>query len=242
MDTVYQIVTVHDGSYARLLHGLPERREIDFVEGALVHIGAHAMAGTLLVVGREMLDRGHDPFLLHAQDVLHGGFTSQVRILTKVFVIATAKRRPVNIHARAQQDAHPAGSRILTQSVPQFARKVPVPGGRRQNSAGEQGAHGVVPNALRAVGHPDFRDTQPGNGVGIEGPGSGDEINFLVQGHLVYQGGGPLFMSLGNDHLCPDVLRGQAQDQHHDGCFFHSTVTSDSFIQPSAVFSRLAAI
>ena len=171
------------------------------------------MAGTLLVVGREMLDRGHDPFLLHAQDVLHGGFTSQVRILTKVFVIATAKRRPVNIHARAQQDAHPAGSRILTQSVSQFARKVPVPGGRRQNSAGEQGAHGVVPDALGAVGHPDFRDAQPGDGVGIEGPGSGDEINLLVQGHLVYQGGGPLFMGLGNDYLCPDVLRGQAQDQ-----------------------------
>ena len=59
------------------MNSLPESGEIDFLQGALVHVRAGMVAAPLLVVGRKVLDGGHDAFLLHADDVVLGRLAGQ---------------------------------------------------------------------------------------------------------------------------------------------------------------------
>ena len=58
---VEQVVAAHYGTHLGILHGRLEGREIDFVQGALVDVGAHVVAVILLKVGGKVLDDTHYP-------------------------------------------------------------------------------------------------------------------------------------------------------------------------------------
>ena len=65
MNAVHQIVRGHDRANPGP-HGGAKRRFIDFLEGALVHVGADRCAVDLLIVAHKMFGRGDDALALDA--------------------------------------------------------------------------------------------------------------------------------------------------------------------------------
>lgn len=66
------------------------------------------VAVPLLVVAREVFDRGHHALRLHAPDVLHGDLSREAGIFAEIFEIPAAEGRAVDVHAGAEQDVDPA--------------------------------------------------------------------------------------------------------------------------------------
>ena len=90
VDTVEQVVAVHDGTCLPLQYGLAEGGEINLMECALINVGTDVVAAPFLIVAGEMLDSGHDTALLQAPDILQGELAGQIGVFAEVFVIATA--------------------------------------------------------------------------------------------------------------------------------------------------------
>ena len=165
----YQIVAVHHKCHPCLLDGFPECREIYLVQCPFINVGTCAVPDILqLVVGRKMLDRGHDPLILHPENILLGRFGSQVRVLSHIFIVPAAHRGPVDIHSRSQHDAYSTGLGIGAESFPHIVGKIPVPGGGRQYAARIKCAFGIVPDTLRAVCNPYGWYAQPFHSTQIE--------------------------------------------------------------------------
>ena len=91
MHPVDGVIAGHDGADTGLFHRLAEGREIDFIYGTLVGIGAHAVAVVFLLIEGEMLDGGHNAFVLHTLDIAGSCFAGEVGILPVILEIASAK-------------------------------------------------------------------------------------------------------------------------------------------------------
>ena len=91
MHSVHRIVAGHNGAHARLLHGLAEGREINFVDSTLVGKRSRTVTVVLLIIEGKVLDGSDDPLLLNAAYVLDRGLGGKVRVFSVVLEVAAAK-------------------------------------------------------------------------------------------------------------------------------------------------------
>ena len=110
---VHLVIGAHHRPGLRLLDGLLEGGQVDFAQGAFVHLGADAEALKFLVVGGVMLERGAHAFRLHALDEVDRQLSGQVRILGEIFKVAAPQRRALHVDARPQHDIHVSGRWLL---------------------------------------------------------------------------------------------------------------------------------
>ena len=91
-DPVELVVRAHDGPGCRVLHDPLESAQVDLAQRARVHIRARAHAVELLVVGREVLERGADALRLDATDRCGAEDAGHDRVLREVLEVASAQR------------------------------------------------------------------------------------------------------------------------------------------------------
>ena len=99
-----------------------KRREVNFPQGALIHNRIHRHAPGLLIIGGIVLDGSADPLALHTIDKGRRQFACQNRVFRKIFKIAAAKRRALDIHSRAQQNRHMLRLAFLPERFAKAAR------------------------------------------------------------------------------------------------------------------------
>ena len=102
MNTVEQIVAVHDGPDTGFLNGLAECREVNLIECTLVNVTARVVAVPLLIVGGKVLHCGDYTARLHTFYIFRCYFRSEIRILAHVLKVATTQWRTVNVDTRAK--------------------------------------------------------------------------------------------------------------------------------------------
>jgi len=198
---VERIVARHDGADLRPGHRLAKGGKVDFMERPLVDVRRNVVAVPLLVVADEVFDAGHDPFGLHPLDIGRRRLGRQIGIFAVVFEIAAAQRRTIDVHPRPEQDMHAARPAVLSQSAAVVAHQRAIPRRSRGDAAREHRTARIVAHALRAVGHADLRDAQPGNRTDIEGVETADVVEFLVERHPLHKGRRALLV------LLRDLLR-----------------------------------
>ena len=91
MHSVHRIVAGHYGTHARLLYGLAEGREIDFVDSTLVGKRSRTVTVVLLIIEGKVLDGSDYPLLLNAAYVLDRGLGGKVGVFSVVLEVAAAK-------------------------------------------------------------------------------------------------------------------------------------------------------
>ena len=193
---VQEVVRTHDGPGAALRDRRLEGGQVDFIEGAVIHIHVGIRAPGLLVVDGEMLHAGRHAVFLHALHIGDDHLRRQVRVLTHVFESPSVERGASHVDAGTQQDVLAAIAGFFAYALSEEPGVLPVPG-RGERGKGGIGGAGVVgpsglaplvpedlgPYAVGTVGVPDLRDAQPGHARGAEfGLGVGHR-HFLLQGH-----------------------------------------------------------
>ena len=147
-------------------------REVELAQGALVDQRVDAVAAVLLVVGREVLERGGDALRLHAADPRAGHLAGQQRVLGEVLEVAAAERRALEVRARSEQHADALGAGLAPQRGADLLEQRHVPGRRERRARREAGGRAaaaqprvverlLAADAVRAVGEHDRRHAEP---------------------------------------------------------------------------------
>ena len=116
MLVLVQIVRTHYGPGTSFLYGSLEGRQVNLVQGPVIHVDIHGMAMRLLIVQGIMLHAGGNAVGLHSPDILSGHFPGEIRVLSHIFEIPSVERAPVDVHARSEKDILPAVFRLLTDA------------------------------------------------------------------------------------------------------------------------------
>jgi len=148
-----------------------------------VYIGRNAVTGILLIVCCKMFDAGHHALTLKTNDIAGGNLTGQIRILSEIFEISSAKRRAIDVGSRSEKNMNSACARILTEGDAHLVNQVTVPGRCCCDTARIKGALRVIPHPLRAVCHPDCRQSEPVNGTDVPVLEATHILGFLPESH-----------------------------------------------------------
>ena len=185
--SVEVVVRRHYRPRIRLLDGDLEAFEIELPEGALRYAGIVAHAVGLLIVDREVLDRGAHAVALHAAHVCGGYLARYERIFRVVLEVAAAQRVAVQVQGRCQQHVGAVFEHLLADSLTYALDQLRVPCRRQKRTYGEVGAvvcrlvvlaRGVDAQAGGAVCQHHGRYSQTLYWVGRAG-GSRDEVAGL---------------------------------------------------------------
>ena len=154
------------------------------------------MAVYFVVVQREVLHTGRDTVALYTLYVRHYHLRCQIWVFAHVLEITSVERCTVDIDAGAEQHAFVAVTGFLANAFAVKQSHVGVPGSRQSGQRGKGGTGVVSPFGLlpfvpqhfgahphRAVGTPDFGDTQTRHTRGAELALGMDKVDFLTQGH-----------------------------------------------------------
>ena len=193
---VIEVVGSHHGPGVALLDRRLEGRQIDLIQGTVVHDGVRDMAVHLAVVQGEMFHAHGNAVGLHALHVRNDHFPGKIRVLAHILEIASVQRETVDVHAGAQQDGLVPVAGLLADALAIQAGEFAVPGGSeaaqgRERRDGVIGPSGLVPlvpedfgpDSVRTVGTPHFGDAQARDTRGTELGLGVDHRNFLVQRH-----------------------------------------------------------
>ena len=186
VQTVGEVVRIHNSAHVRFLHGGLKRRHVDFAHRALIDDGIHIVAVVFLVVTEVVLGGCTHALALHALDIGDSSACSQKGIFSEVLKIPAAQRSPINIEARAQHEVHTAGAGVLSNDRSDSLREFGVPCGREADSA-KHCRRPVVPDSHWPVGH--LQTWQPNALVGadVELVNAADEIDLFFQLQLLEQ-------------------------------------------------------
>ena len=193
MYAVKQVVAVHYRAYLAFGDGLLERGEVYFKQRSLVNFRAYMVSAPLLVVAGEVLNGSQHAARLHSVDVGQGGFTRQVRVFAKVFIVPSAQRRTVDVHSGAEQYAHASRPRVVAKRASEAVEQIPVPRGRAQHRGRIQRAVGrMVAYSHRTVGQQHRRNADSRYFTERERRRARQVAYFLFEGHLGYDVRRPL--------------------------------------------------
>ena len=168
--TVQFIVGRHHSPRRRLLHGYLEILEIDLPQCPFPDQRVVLVAVGLLVVEREMLDRGPDAVGLHSPDIRSGHFSGEQRILGEILVVTSVERIAVYVLARGQEHVHPVFESLVADGGGSLLDKRKVPGrsqeGSYRKSRGIESIARAFPGGIdakagRAVREDSCRDSEP---------------------------------------------------------------------------------
>ena len=191
------VIGGHDGLGLALLDSDLEAGQIDLPQSALVHDGVGGHAAQLLGVGGEVLGAGGHTIGLDASDVAGGHLACQVGVLGEILEVAPTERRTLDVQSRAEHHAHPLGGGFLAQAPADLFAQDGVPGVgdggcRGEAGGGKRGVQteliafpGLLADAMGAVGQGHVRHAQPHYAPRLPEVLSGEEIAFLLQGHLL---------------------------------------------------------
>ena len=193
MYAVNRIIARHHSADSGFLYSFAKRRQVDFVKRPLINIGRNIMTVPLLIIAAKMLDRRHYTGRLHTFDIRHGRFGRQKGILAIIFVIASAKRRAIDIHPGAKHDMDTPCPGVLTERMAVIPGQFPVPCRGSRDTAWIHRTVSVVANPLGAIGHAYLRNPQPGNGPNKKTVVAADIGKFFFECHLRNQLNGTLF-------------------------------------------------
>ena len=145
MHAVDAVVGAHDGPWLGGFDDVFEGREVDFTQRALGDVGGYAQTVGLLVVGREVLERGAHALGLHAGDDADGFMTRQVRVFGPVFEATAAKRVALDVHARAEDYGDLLLNALFGHGFANLVDEFRIPGAGQTSRRREAGGrHAVV--------------------------------------------------------------------------------------------------
>ena len=189
------VVGAHDRPRLCPLDDALEGGQVDLTQRALVDDGIDAEALRLLVVGREVLERGADTLALDAFDQRGGQFAGVIGVFGEVLEVAPAERRALHVDAGAEQHVGAQRNRLGRQRLAHGLQQFRIPGGRQQRGGGEAGGrqalrgHGMdvrhAAHAVRPVGDKKFRHAQSFHGRRRPRAGARAERGFFFEGHLL---------------------------------------------------------
>ena len=198
MHAVDAVVCAHDGPRLGFLDDVFECREVDFAQRTLGDVGADAQTVGLLIVGREVLERGAHALGLHAGDDAHGLMAGKIRVFGPVFEATAAKRVALDVDAGAENDRHFLLDAFLAHGLAHLVDELGIPGagqaGRRREAGGR---HGIVQIGFAGAGRQGFAqsvraigDHVAGDAFGFDalqmpGVAAGRQGGFLFKGQVV---------------------------------------------------------
>ena len=122
----------------------------------------------------------------------------QKGVFGKIFEVTAAQRRALHVDAGAEDEVYLQSNCLLGQRLTYLVQQIHVPGGGQAGGGGKAGSgqtllhQGVdvrqAANAVRAVGHEQWRDIEAGNGRCGPGAVTGAKGSFFSQAHLGDQG------------------------------------------------------
>ena len=131
------------------------------------------MAVTLLVVEAIVLQTHSHTVLLHLLNIRYAHLSGEERVLAHILEVSSVVRRPVDVHARAEQHVLLTVACLLTYALSVERGGLSVPSRCKTSECGVGGAGVVGPSGLipivpfhfrtdsvRAVGTPEFRNTK----------------------------------------------------------------------------------
>ena len=160
------IVAAHDAPCVGLLHCSLEWRQVYLVESTVRDSDIYMSAELLLVVENIMLYAACHAVFLQVLYIWHHQSGREEWIFSHVLEVASAERRAIDINARSQQYVLLTIASLLAHRLAIERSKLWVPCGSKRRKRWE----GVVvpvspspivpvylyPDAVRAVGHPQF--------------------------------------------------------------------------------------
>ena len=181
VDAVHLVVGTHHGPHRGLLDRGLEGGQVDLVQRACIDLGADGLALGLLVVHREVLDRGDDTLALYALDVSHGHARGELGILAEVFEVAAVERRANDVDRGSEEHVLAVRLRLARDGRADPRRELGSEG-RGEQGAGGKGRGLANPHPDGAVGHAQGRDVQPRHADRVEA-GARHERDLLVERH-----------------------------------------------------------
>ncbi|GAB3111429.1 hypothetical protein GCM10027055_12000 [Janibacter alkaliphilus] len=147
------VVGAHHRPRVRAGDDVLEGGQVDLAQGALVDLGADPQAFGLLVVHREVLQRGADPFGLQPADPGGAERPGEQRVLGEVLEVAPAQRRALDVHPGPEDDSHPLRPRLPAERLADPLGQTRVPAGGQGRGRGEAGRRDAVadPEVVRAL-------------------------------------------------------------------------------------------
>ena len=149
-DSAQVVVAAHDGGGAALLDSDFKGTEVDLAHGLLV--GPHGQGETvaLLVVEGEMLDIAVHALAGGAPDGGGGQLAGEKAVLGVVLEVTAGERSAVDVGAGGVETHHVVGHGLRTEGAAEFLHQSLVPGGADDHLAGEGHATQVAHQAVDA--------------------------------------------------------------------------------------------
>ena len=167
--------------------------QIDFPQRSLGHLRGYAHPGSLLVIGRVVLDGSADVMALHAVDIGCRHFACQIRVFAHVLEVSAAQRAPLDADRRPQYHGKILRLAFLSNHIAHTVNQIPVKGGGRGAGGREAdrldgivdsqviGAFFLLAKPMRAVRHHVRTDSQAFHSLRMP------EIRAAQQGSLFLQ-------------------------------------------------------
>ena len=195
VDALHPVVARHDRPRLRLLDGDLERCHVDLVQSSVIDVRVHVHALRLDVVCHEVLHRRTHSLALHTVDVSSCKLTRQQGVLAEILEVATAQRRPLDVHSRSQEHVDAQCLSLLAQCLANLFEKLEIPGRRQARSRREAGSRRLVAVAPRVgrggpaqtvgtVGDPDEGNVEPRDGLSAPRITAGRQRRLLLQCQL----------------------------------------------------------
>ena len=200
-DTVDKIIACHQGSGLGILHSSLERREINLVHGALVHVVAYVVAIVVGIIGEEMLHCSHDTFRLHTLDVAYSCTGGKIGVLAHVLEITAAHRGTVYVHSRAEENIDTTGTGVASERLAIALGQILVPCGGEHYRCRICCRRAMCSQTLRTIGHLHGADAETWYGPGVHPVLAVYVIEFFFGRHLRQK-----FTSLTVDFGCQPFL------------------------------------
>ena len=138
-----KVIGTHDGPGTAFLHGRFEGRQVDFIEGTVVHDHIGRVAVDFVVVQGIMLHTNGHFVTLDTLDVVHGHPSGQVRVFPHILEITAAQGVAQDVQAGCQQNIFVAVAGFLSDALAVQGGHFGVPGGC-QAGQGREGGAGIV--------------------------------------------------------------------------------------------------
>ena len=191
------------------------------------------MTVALLVVEAIVLKTHSHTVLLHLLNVRHAHLTCKERVFTHILEVSSVVRRPVDVHARAEQHVLLTVACLLADALSVECGGLSVPSrGKaaecRVGCAGVVGPSCLIPfvpfhfrtDSVRTVGTPEFRNTEARHTGRRELALGVEDRHLFLHCHSGERVGNPLIEVAAFVHIDRNTLfyrtRGQC-DQHQSG-------------------------
>ena len=115
MLVLVEVIGSHNAPSLAFGNGSLERRQIDFMQGAVAHNDVHLMTVFLIVVQRIVLHTGRRTRALQSLDIWHHHTACQIRVFAHIFEVAAVERGSVDVHSRPQHHVFAAIDGFLSE-------------------------------------------------------------------------------------------------------------------------------